>query len=147
MGCPSERYFKMPNTRRDQLQRKSLSRILESLQDHDSSRRVRGPYKPRITAWQKVNAIIKFMQREYRWTVKDFIRNFITAEEDHNKRSIEIRKKTLKEAVIGQEMAFRCFEDTGDISVFGMVSIQQMQTEMILQDNRGYFGQFSDVGC
>ena len=79
------------------------------------------------------------MQREYRWTVKDFIRNFITAEEDHNKQSIEIRKKTLKEAVIGQEMAFRCFEDTGDINVPGMVSIQQVQTEMILQDNRGYF--------
>src|SRR2546430_12556481 len=44
-----------------------------------TSQRVKGPYKPRTTAWQKVNAITTFMFKEYRWTVKDFIRYFVTA--------------------------------------------------------------------
>ena len=70
------------------------------------------------------------MFKEYRWTVKDFIRNFVIAEADDYKQSIETRKKVLKEAVVEQAEVFRCFEDTQDIAVPGMVSLQRMQKEM-----------------
>ena len=54
------------------------------------------------------------MFKEYRWTIKDFIRHYITAEADNYKHSIQTRKKTLKEAVIGQTEVFHYFEDTQD---------------------------------
>jgi len=84
------------------------------------------------------------MFKEYRWTVKDFIRYFVTAEADDYKRSIQSRKKILRQAVIEQAEVLDCFEDTQDISIPGMVSLQRIQVEMQqLQDNKGYFGQFN----
>jgi hypothetical protein len=91
---------------------------------------VRGPYKPRTTAWQKVDAITTFMFKEYRWTVKDFIRYFVTAEADDHKRSTETRKKILRQAVIEQVEMFHCLGEGEDMSIPGMVSLQRLQVEM-----------------
>jgi hypothetical protein len=75
---------------------RSLWALPSRSSQNGTSKRARGPYKPHTTAWQKVDAITTFMFKEFRWTVKGFIRYFVTAEAENYKRSIETRKKGIE---------------------------------------------------
>ena len=87
------------------------------------------------------------MFKEYRWTIKDFIRHYITAKADSYKHSIETQEKTFKEAVIGQSEVFHCiisaFKNMQDISISNtsrVVSLLRIQKEMQqLQDHKNHF--------
>ena len=73
-------------------------------------------YKGGLTTYARVQMVIRNLQDHHRWTLKDFIRFYITAESDEvYGRSKSLRLKRLQEALAQEEVHPLLFAHSGDL--------------------------------
>jgi len=95
-----------------------------------------------------MDSVCKFMRRNYRWGVKEFLHAYVTevAEEQYND-SVQTRVRKLNEAIFGQKEVLKAVEENWKSlpDETGFVSLDQLRKEMdALRTSSVQYGSYKD---